>query len=49
MGNVPMTLNPSLWYFNATVFVTLAVLALAVWSFQEAIAGQKIFSADLLE
>jgi len=49
MGNIPMTLNPSLWYFNATVFVTLAVLALAVWSFKEATAGQRIFSADLLE
>jgi serine/threonine-protein kinase len=49
MGNVPMTLNPSLWYFNATVFVTLAVLLLAVWSFKEATAGRKIFSADLFE
>ena len=41
MGNVPMTLNPSLWYFTATVFVTLAVLALAAWSFKEATAGKK--------
>ena len=49
MGNVPITLNPSLWYFNATVFVTLAVLLLAVWSFKEATAGRKIFSADLFE
>ncbi len=49
IGNVPVTLNPSLWYFNATVFVTLAVLLLAAWSFKEATAGRKIFSADLFE
>jgi tRNA A-37 threonylcarbamoyl transferase component Bud32 len=49
MGNVPLTLNPSTWYFNSTLFAGLAVLLLAVWSFKEAIAGQKIFSADLLE
>jgi len=49
MGNVPMTLNPSLWYFNATVFVTLAVVLLALWSFKEATAGRKLFSADLFE
>jgi serine/threonine protein kinase len=49
LGNVPVTLNPSMWYFNATVFVTLAVLLLAVWSFKEATAGRKIFSADFFE
>lgn len=49
LGNVPITLNPSLWYFSSTVFVTVAVLLLAAWAFKEATAGQKIFSADMFE
>jgi serine/threonine-protein kinase len=49
IGNVPITLNPSIWYFEATVFVVATVLALAAWAFYAATAGRKLFSADLFE
>ncbi len=49
IGNVPMTLNPSVWYFPSEVFVVVSVLVLAAWSFQAATAGRKLFTADLFE
>jgi hypothetical protein len=49
IGNVPMTLNPSIWYFSSEVFVVCSVLLLAAWSFQAATAGRKLFTADLFE
>ncbi len=39
----PLTLDPDLWYSNAS-FVTLAALAgLAIWSFQTTLAGRPLF------
>jgi len=49
IGNVPITMNPSIWYFQSTVFVVATVLALAAWAFYAATAGRKLFSADLFE
>ncbi len=49
IGNMPITLNPSIWYFGSTMFVVAIVLVLAAWSFQAAIAGRKLFSPDLFE
>jgi hypothetical protein len=49
LNNVPITLNPSIWYFEATVFVVATVLILAAWAFYAATAGRKLFTADLFE
>jgi len=49
IGSLPITMNPSAWYFGNIAFVMATVAALAVWSFLTATAGQKLFSPDLLE
>lgn len=49
IGGVPITLNPSIWYFGSTVLVVGAVVVLAAWAFQASLAGRKLFSADLFE
>ncbi len=49
MGGVPITANPSMWYFPSTVFVVGSIVAFAVWAFLAATAGHKLFSTDLLE
>jgi serine/threonine-protein kinase len=49
IGNVPITLNPSAWYFGSTVFVLASVVLLAAWAFHAATAGRKLFAADLFE
>jgi Protein kinase domain len=49
VGNLPMTLNPSIWYFGGVVFATASVVILAAWAFRAATAGRKLFAADLFE
>ena len=49
IGNLPITMNPSMWYFGSTVFVMASVVLLAAWAFHAATAGRKLFSADLFE
>lgn len=49
IGNVPITLNPSAWYFGSTVFVVASLVLLAAWGFHAATAGRKLFSGDLFE
>jgi hypothetical protein len=49
IGNAPITMNPSIWYFGGATFVVATVLALAAWAFYAATAGRKLFSADLFE
>jgi predicted Ser/Thr protein kinase len=38
--NVPVTLNPSAWYFTNATLALATIAALAVWSFYTALAGQ---------
>ncbi len=38
--NVPVTLNPSAWYFTPTILAVASVAALAIWGFYTALAGQ---------
>jgi hypothetical protein len=47
LGNVPVTLNSSAWYLGSMVFMLGTVLALAVWAFHTAIAGQRLWKQDL--
>jgi serine/threonine-protein kinase len=49
IGNIPITMNPSLWYFGTTVFAVATIAILAGWAFRAATAGRKLFSADLFE
>jgi hypothetical protein len=49
LNNVPVTLNPSVWYFGSTVFAVATIVVLAGWAFYAAIAGRKLFTADLFE
>jgi serine/threonine-protein kinase len=49
LGNLPMTMNPSIWYFSAELFGMATIVALSVWAFRAAIAGRKLFASDLFE
>jgi serine/threonine-protein kinase len=49
IGGIPITANPSIWYFGSTVFAFSAVFLLAVWAFHAATAGRKLFAADIFE
>jgi hypothetical protein len=38
--NVPVTLNPSAWYFTPATLALASVAALAIWGFYTALAGR---------
>jgi hypothetical protein len=38
--NIPVTLNPSAWYFSGATLALATIAALAVWGFYTALAGQ---------
>ncbi|HXW22295.1 MAG TPA: hypothetical protein VEK14_05255, partial [Rhodomicrobium sp.] len=46
--NVPVTFDFSRWYAPFTLAVPLVFLALAIWSFRTALAGQKLIKPDLM-
>lgn len=46
VGNVPLTLDVSAWYFGNTLLPVLSVVALAFWGFYTALAGQKLWNTD---
>jgi predicted Ser/Thr protein kinase len=43
---VPLTVDVSAWYFGNALFPLLSVVALAVWGFYTALAGQKLWKTD---
>ncbi|HXR16741.1 MAG TPA: protein kinase [Terriglobales bacterium] len=47
LGNAPITLDFSAWYFSSAWLPVLGFAALAVWGFYNALAGQKLWQADL--
>jgi hypothetical protein len=49
VGNPPLSLNPSIWYFGNSMFAVVAAVVLAAWAFHAATAGRRLFSADLFE
>jgi serine/threonine-protein kinase len=49
MVQTPFTLRASEWYFSASILMAGAILALAVWAFRTATAGQRLWKASLLE
>jgi hypothetical protein len=38
--NIPVTLNPSAWYFINTTLALATIAALAIWGFYTALADQ---------
>ena len=46
MLNVPVTFDFSRWYASNAMSVPIVVLALAVWAFWTALAGQKLIKGD---
>ena len=45
----PMTSDFSAWYAGATIIAFATVLVLAAWSFRVALAGRKLWKAELFE
>jgi len=45
--NVPLTFDLSAWYASSTLLPLMIVAALAVWGFYNALAGQKLWKAEL--
>jgi serine/threonine-protein kinase len=46
LSSVPITIHPSDWYFNSTVFMLGSIVALATWAFFTATAGQRLWKQD---
>jgi hypothetical protein len=44
--NIPVTLNPSAWYFTNTTLALAAIAALAIWGFYTALAGQAPWKTE---
>ncbi len=47
--NLPFTMDFTQWFAPESVCVALSVVALAWWGFYTALAGQRIFKAELFE
>ncbi len=47
--NVPFTLDSGDWYAPTSILVVLSFVALAVWGFYTALAGQKLLKEELFE
>jgi hypothetical protein len=47
--NTPLTLDFSDWYAPVSILMVLSFVALALWGFFTALAGQKIFKEELFE
>ncbi len=45
--NVPLTVDLSVWYASSSLLPVLSVVALAVWGFYNALAGQKLWQGEL--
>jgi serine/threonine-protein kinase len=45
--NVPVTFDFSRWYAPSAMCVPIVMLALGAWGFYTALAGQKLFKADM--
>jgi serine/threonine-protein kinase len=49
LADLPLTTNFSAWYAGATIFAVALVVALAVWSFQVALAGRSLLREEFLD
>ena len=46
LANVPFTGNFSAWYFSATMFALLSVVALAAWGFYHSLGGEPLWKPE---
>jgi serine/threonine-protein kinase len=46
---LPITLDLSVWYADASLVALGSILALSVWSFRAALGGRRVWKGDLLE
>jgi serine/threonine-protein kinase len=46
---VPMTANFSNWFIGSTIFVFASIVAMGIWAFYTALAGQKLWKEELFE
>jgi serine/threonine-protein kinase len=44
--NIPLTLNPSAWYFTNATLALASIAALAIWGFHTALAGQVLWKPE---
>jgi hypothetical protein len=44
--NIPVTLNPSAWYFTNATLALATIAALAIWGFYTALAGQAPWKTE---
>jgi serine/threonine-protein kinase len=44
--NIPISLNPSAWYFTTGMLALASIAALAIWGFYTALAGQTPWKTD---
>lgn len=44
--NIPVTLNPSAWYFTNATLALVTIAALAIWGFHTALGGQVPWRAE---
>jgi len=47
--NLPFTMDFSAWYAPASACVVLSIMALAVWGFYTALAGQRLLKEELFD
>jgi hypothetical protein len=47
LANVPLTFDFSAWYASTSLLPLLSLIALAVWGFYNALAGQKLWHGDV--
>jgi hypothetical protein len=44
--NIPVTLNPSAWYFTPALLALASIVSLAVWAFYTSLAGQAPWKTE---
>ncbi|MGP0072923.1 MAG: serine/threonine-protein kinase [Bryobacteraceae bacterium] len=44
--NIPVTLNPSAWYFTEVTLALTTIVALAIWGFHTALAGEAPWKTE---
>jgi NADH:ubiquinone oxidoreductase subunit K len=47
LSNLPLTVDPSSWYFRNAVFFALFVLALTAWGLRAALAGRSLLREEV--
>jgi hypothetical protein len=49
LGVDSVTLNPGVWYFGYSLAMLAIIVVLALWALRTAMAGQRLWNANLLD